>query len=123
MVARLDCRFTHDLFRLLRVIERMDRLNLPVHNMNPVKDVIDPMHRLHVEDSGNVLSLDNVLLELNPLDQRQNMPKKSEHSRPARQLRHTRAFKGHVFGKGHLGQVLRPKAIQISVNHSDFLFS
>ena len=47
--------------RLLRVIERMYRLNLPVYDVNPVKNVIDSIHRLHVEDSCNVVSLDDVL--------------------------------------------------------------
>ena len=47
---------------LLRVIERMDRLNLSVYDVNPVKNVIDSIHRLHVEDSCNVVSLDDVLL-------------------------------------------------------------
>jgi hypothetical protein len=47
---------------LLRVIERMDRLDLSVYDVNPVKNVIDSIHRLHVEDSCNVVSLDDVLL-------------------------------------------------------------
>ena len=48
--------------RLLRIIERMYRLNLSVYDVNPVKNVIHSIHRLHVEDSCNVVSLDDVLL-------------------------------------------------------------
>ena len=55
-------RLSWSLGRLLRVIERMDRLNLSVYDVNPVKNVIDSIHRLHVEDSCNVVSLDDVLL-------------------------------------------------------------
>jgi len=48
--------------RLLRVIERMYRLNLSIYDVNPVKNVIRSIHSLHVEDGGNVISLDYVLL-------------------------------------------------------------
>ena len=48
--------------RLLRVIERMYRLNLSVYDVNPVKNVIDSIHRLHVKDRCNLVSLDDVLL-------------------------------------------------------------
>jgi hypothetical protein len=48
--------------RLLRVIERMYRLNLSIDDVNPVKNVIQSINSLHVEDGCNVISLDDVLL-------------------------------------------------------------
>lgn len=48
--------------RLLRVIERMYRLNLSIYDVNPVKNVIHSINSLHVEDGCNVISLDDVLL-------------------------------------------------------------
>ncbi len=48
--------------RLLRVIERMYRLNLSVYDVNPVKNMIHSINSLHVEKGCNVISLDDVLL-------------------------------------------------------------
>ena len=48
--------------RLLRVIERMYRLNLSVYDVNPVENVIHSFNGLHVEDGCNVISVDDVLL-------------------------------------------------------------
>ncbi len=109
--------------RLLRVIERMYRLNLSIYDVNPVKNVIHSINSLHVEDSCNVISLDDVLLNLNTPDHGENLREESEYGCTTRQFWHARAFKCYVFGKGHLGQVLCSKAIQIGFNHSDFLFS
>ena len=64
------------------VIERMDRFDLPVYDVNPVKDVIDSIHRLHVEKGGNVISFDDVLLSLNAFDHGKNMREESKHSGP-----------------------------------------
>ena len=48
--------------RLLRVIERMYRLDLSIYNVNPVKNVIHSISSFHIEDGCNVISLDDVLL-------------------------------------------------------------
>jgi hypothetical protein len=70
--ARRVCRFRRlgfdsrvrdcsPLGRLLWVIERMYRLNLSIHDVNPVKNVIHSINSFHVEDGCNVISLDDVL--------------------------------------------------------------
>ena len=40
----------------------MYRLNVTIYDVNPVENVIHSIRRLHVEDSCNVVSLDDVLL-------------------------------------------------------------
>ena len=85
MIVLIDSRVRRlylPLCRLLRVIERMYRLDLSVYDVNPVKNVIDSIPRLHIEDSCNIVSLDDVLLQMNTSDHWENMREKSKHGCP-----------------------------------------
>jgi hypothetical protein len=56
----------------LRVIERVYSFDFSVYDVDPIKDVIHAVHRLHVEKSCNVISLDDMLLQLDACDHRQD---------------------------------------------------
>jgi hypothetical protein len=60
------------LLGLLGVIERVYSFDFSVHNVNPIENVIYPVHRLHVEKSRDVISFDDVLLQLDALHDRQD---------------------------------------------------
>jgi hypothetical protein len=46
----------------MRIVERVYSFDLSVLNVNAIKDVIHTIHRLHVEDSCDVISLDSSAL-------------------------------------------------------------
>jgi hypothetical protein len=56
----------------LRIIERVYSLDFSVYDVNLIKDVIHAIYRLHVEKSCDVISFDDVLLQLDALDHRQD---------------------------------------------------
>jgi hypothetical protein len=54
------------------MVKRVYPFDLSVYNLNPIEYMINTIYRLHIEDGRNVISLDDVLLELDAFDDRQD---------------------------------------------------
>ncbi len=57
---------------LLGIVKGVYSLDLSIYDVNPIEHVIDAVDCFHVEDSCNVVPLDNVLLQLDAFDHRKN---------------------------------------------------
>ena len=67
------------------IVKRVYVLDLSLYNLNPIEHMINAIYCLHVEDSRNVVSLDNVLLHVDAFDQRQDTCQETLNGLPAAQ--------------------------------------
>ena len=53
---------------LVWIVKRVYSLDLTVYDVNPVNDVIYAVHCFHIEHGRNIISVNDVLLQLDALD-------------------------------------------------------
>ena len=76
---------------LARITERPDGIGVSVmfsQDWPHIEDMINAIYCLHVEDRRNVVSLDNVLLQLDAFHHRQDTRQETPNSMPTGQFRH-----------------------------------
>ena len=83
------------------IVKRVYPFDLPIHNVDPIEDVIHTFYRLHIKQGCNIITLDDVLLQLNGLYHGQNTREKSKYHLPTCKLGHARTFKGDVLREGN----------------------
>ena len=94
-----------------------------VAHVQAVEDLIHAKDCLHFKDCRDKISLDNMLLDLDAFDCRQNTRQESDYSVPPDQFSYAWALKGNIQREGYFGYIFARQTPQIRLDNSNFFLS
>jgi hypothetical protein len=86
---------------LARIIKCANLLQFPTDNQAQIHNMIDTVHRLHIENGRDAIAIDYVLLYFYALDERKDAGEESHDRLTASQFRHLWPFKRYVGRERH----------------------